>query len=130
MRLNAEDVEQALLIAIERSGRLAALSQDCADRWWIDGPISLDHLAEALCERLEDLAAGTAPATARPPDEGARTGGRCRICGCTELAACTIVSDAAEYDERPCAWADAEHTLCDSPTCLEAVRILEAEAVA
>ena len=36
------------------------------------------------------------------------TPGRCRYCRCTDNRAC----------EYGCSWADAEHTVCDSPSCL------------
>lgn len=41
---------------------------------------------------------------------------RCRICGCTELRACTIA--CANNTSRSCGWATGE--LCDNPECLRA----------
>ena len=38
--------------------------------------------------------------------------GTCRICGCSDGAACTL------DDGQHCAWADAAHTLCTNPECL------------
>lgn len=40
--------------------------------------------------------------------------GRCRICGCTELAACDLGEDG------PCGWFDGSRTLCDNPDCVKA----------
>lgn len=48
-----------------------------------------------------------------PPEPG-----RCKICGCTEDAAC-IESDDGAWD-GPCGWADGSCTLCDNPDCLAA----------
>ena len=39
--------------------------------------------------------------------------GICRICGCNPSDACHV-----DPPGRPCAWADASHTLCDHPQCL------------
>jgi hypothetical protein len=41
--------------------------------------------------------------------------GRCRVCGCTRIAACDVVTD---YGSRACGWADDEQTLCDNPDCI------------
>lgn len=45
--------------------------------------------------------------------EGQPVPGRCRICGCVDDHAC----------DPPCAWADAGHTLCDNPACLDAAGV-------
>jgi NTP pyrophosphatase (non-canonical NTP hydrolase) len=42
--------------------------------------------------------------------------GRCRVCGCTDDAACILPERSGEL----CDWADDLHTLCDSPECLAA----------
>lgn len=47
--------------------------------------------------------------------------GVCRVCGCVEEAACQTA-------EGPCAWANEERTLCDSPDCL-AVAQFEADEI-
>jgi hypothetical protein len=44
-------------------------------------------------------------------------GGRCRICGCTETAACVGVPIAKGVFGN-CSWADASRALCSNPACL------------
>jgi hypothetical protein len=50
--------------------------------------------------------------------------GACRICGCTEISACTIGRVAVGHGVgfRACGWADGSQTLCDSPNCIAAAR--------
>lgn len=117
MRLTADDIHAAIE---------AAIARDDVPPWFaiggafgicnIDGDLNLNHVAEALSERLDNMLAGRGlpprPAS-DPPIE------RCRICGCTETHACLITcGGASNYSERPCGWADESHTLCDNPDCI------------
>ena len=58
----------------------------------------------------------------------AQAGGRCRICGCTETAACVGVPIAKGVFGN-CSWADSTHTLCTSPACLEKAGVTVRELV-
>jgi len=49
------------------------------------------------------------------------TTGICRVCGCTELAPCCLDGGL------PCAWLDADRTLCDNLECIAQVPIGELE---
>jgi hypothetical protein len=47
--------------------------------------------------------------------------GVCRICGCTDRAACILGSPGVFDDDLiVCSWADATETLCTNPKCLAA----------
>lgn len=49
--------------------------------------------------------------------------GRCRICGCTRITACSVeVPGHGMQSERACCWTDETETLCDAPSCLAAAR--------
>jgi hypothetical protein len=41
--------------------------------------------------------------------------GRCRICRCTRITACDVMTD---YGSRACGWTDDTQTLCDAPECI------------
>lgn len=43
--------------------------------------------------------------------------GTCRYCGCTDDRACTIRLSTTLF--RGCAWADVQHTVCDTSACLQ-----------
>lgn len=49
--------------------------------------------------------------------------GTCRICGCTDKTPCV------DEFENPCAWIDAEHTLCDNLDCIARIPMSELEAM-
>lgn len=54
--------------------------------------------------------------------------GRCRICGCTELAPChwtEIIRD--EETPMVCAWLDFDRTICTNPRCVAVVPLTELE---
>jgi len=64
--------------------------------------------------------------------------GRCRICGCTETAACIGIPLGNQLASRGtvgagkvtnCSWADASHTLCTNPACLEKAGVAAPELV-
>jgi hypothetical protein len=55
-------------------------------------------------------------------------GGRCRICGCTDAAACVGVPIAKGVFGN-CSWADASRTLCSNPACLEQAGVGKLELV-
>lgn len=40
-----------------------------------------------------------------------QTPGKCRVCGCTENHSCLV-------DGEPCAWLDADRTLCSNWRCV------------
>jgi hypothetical protein len=54
--------------------------------------------------------------------------GRCRICGCTETAACVGIP-VREGHFANCSWADPSRTLCTNPLCLEKAGVLAPELV-
>jgi hypothetical protein len=43
--------------------------------------------------------------------------GKCRVCGCTELAPC-IIGGGDGNPAEPCAWFDIGETLCTNPRCI------------
>jgi hypothetical protein len=50
--------------------------------------------------------------------------GKCRVCGCTELAPCKLI-DRKTGGIYPCAWVDVEKTLCVNPRCVAETPIPE-----
>lgn len=48
--------------------------------------------------------------------------GKCRTCGCTDLAPCQDSEDGL-----PCTWMDPAHTLCDNIECIARVPLSELE---
>ena len=55
---------------------------------------------------------------------GAGDGGKCRVCGCTELRPC-LAQIAPGEPMIACSWMDFDHTLCSNFRCVAAVPLDE-----
>jgi hypothetical protein len=49
--------------------------------------------------------------------------GVCRVCGCTDVMPCTILSWDDPSQVVQCAWLDEAHTLCSNPACVAEVPV-------
>lgn len=49
---------------------------------------------------------------------------RCRVCGCTPMAACRI---SLGDETIPCRWYDFDHTLCTNPRCVGSIPLVDLE---
>jgi hypothetical protein len=128
----AETVNAQLARGLETARRGIAygtLDESAVERgakalWEHDGEVSWQHASPASKRSTREAAracmAGVFGAGPEPKP------GRCRICGCTEVTACTVEPAAEGLDldpgmwSRPCGWADATKTLCDAPGCIAA----------
>lgn len=130
-RINDPGRLHVLRAAVAAGGAAAALSShvlNCDDD---EIPVAADACLELLLRAsLETLdASGVLPGE----DDRARlrvaladyidrpqplAGGRCRICGCTDAAACIGVPIAKGVFGN-CSWTDPDRTLCSNPACLE-----------
>lgn len=96
------------LTAIVRSATPELAADEAMNSWVAGGSVGVDEMPiDVIVRDGADGAARRFRAEA-PPAFLMLEVNACRVCGCTDDAAC----------DPPCAWADDD--LCDNPSCLEA----------